>query len=250
MWWRTTTSIMVCAGIVVCGLCGCDSGESDSQSAGVPQADAQGSPKVYWVELETSVGDIVIEVHRDWAPQGADHFYKLVESGFYSDCRFFRVIPDFMAQVGMNGDPLVQQKWEGQTISDDPVVESNQRGYVTFAKTAQPNSRSTQFFINFVDNSRLDSQGFSPFGMVVNGMDSVDKINGQYDQRPKQHRIAKFGNQYLNNEFPNLDYIIRARIIEEPTVKHPLETPPDAAGESSGSDAGTEDAGTEDAGTR
>jgi len=241
MWLRITTSIIVCAGIVVSGMLGCDPNGTDAQNAGVPQADAQGSPKVYWVELETSVGDIVIEVHRDWSPHGADHFYKLVESGFYADCRFFRSIPDFMAQVGMHGDPSVQQKWEGQTIPDDSMVESNQRGYVTFAQTARPDSRSTQFFINLVDNSRLDSQGFSPFGMVVNGMDSVDKINTEYDQRPQQHRIAKFGNQYLNSEFPNLDYIIKARIIEEPSIKHPLETRPDSATETPGTDKNAAD---------
>ncbi|MEO1995825.1 MAG: peptidylprolyl isomerase, partial [Planctomycetaceae bacterium] len=128
----------------------------------------------------------------------------------------------------MHGDPMVNMEWESKTIPDDPVVESNQRGYVTFAKTGRPNSRSTQFFINFTDNSRLDTQGFSPFAKVVNGLDVVDKINTEYDERPLQHRIAKFGNRYLDDEFPNLDFITTARIIDEPAVKHPIENSADA----------------------
>ena len=220
--------ILLGVAMLSAGMSGCDTGGSQQTDSGVPQADAQGSPKVYWVELETSVGDIVLEVHRDWSPHGADQFYKLIEAEFYDECRFFRAIPGFMAQVGMHGDPLVNMEWSDKTIADDPVVRSNQRGYATFAKTGQPNSRSTQFFINFTDNSRLDTQGFAPFAKVINGMDVVDKINTEYDERPQQHRIAKFGNRYLDGEFPNLDYIVTARIVEEPAIKDPEETDEDA----------------------
>lgn len=127
------------------------------------EADAAG---IYHVLFETSAGDFVIEVHEDWAPRGAARFRELVEAGFYDECRFFRVIEGFMAQVGMNGDPEVQAEWQFNTIEDDPVVESNTRGYVSFA-TSGPDSRTCQFFINYDDNSRLDAMGFAPFGKVI-----------------------------------------------------------------------------------
>jgi cyclophilin family peptidyl-prolyl cis-trans isomerase len=127
----------------------------------------EGGPEgTYRVLFETSKGDFTVEVHEDWAPRGAARFRELVEAGFYDDCRFFRVIKDFMAQVGMNGDPEVQARWQNNTIPDDPVVQSNTRGRVTFA-TSGPNSRTCQFFINFGDNSRLDSGGFAPIGEVI-----------------------------------------------------------------------------------
>ena len=121
---------------------------------------------VYRARFETTTGEFVVEVHPDWAPNGAARFRELIESGYYDDCRFFRVVEGFMAQVGMNGDPEVNAQWDRKTIPDDPVVQSNTRGRVTFA-TSGPNSRTTQFFINFGDNSSLDVQGFSPIGEVV-----------------------------------------------------------------------------------
>ena len=156
----------------------------------------------------------MIEVVPDWAPLGAERFHELIEEGFYDECRFFRVIDGFMAQIGINGDPEVHAKWGNNNFSDDPVKESNKRGYVTFA-TSGPNSRSTQFFINFGDNSRLDATGFSPFGRVVSGMDVVDQITSEYGERPGQRDIETEGNAYLAREFPNLDFIKKASIITE-----------------------------------
>jgi len=169
------------------------------------------APDTYKVKLDTSKGPVVIEVHRSWAPIGADHLYNLVKSGFYNDVRFFRVVPGFMVQFGMSGDPKVQSA-HNTTIKDDPPKESNKRGYVTFAKTGAPNSRSTQLFINYKDNTFLDSQGFAPIGQVVSGMDVVDKINSEYKERPNQNEIRTSGNAYLTKEFPNLDYIKTATI--------------------------------------
>ena len=135
------------------------------------------APKMFRVKFETSVGDFVVEVNRDWSPNGADRFYNLVKNKFYDECRFFRVLDGFMAQVGINGNPVVQALWRDKTIKDDPVVESNKRGYVTFAKSGRPNSRSTQFYINYGDNSRLDRSGFSPFAKVVQGMDRPKRMS-------------------------------------------------------------------------
>jgi peptidyl-prolyl cis-trans isomerase A (cyclophilin A) len=159
--------------------------------------------------------DIDIEVHPAWAPNGAARFRELVEIGFYDECRFFRVLPNFMAQVGMNGDPQLHAKWSENTIKDDPVLESNLPGYVTFAKTGLPNSRSTQFFINYKDNSQLDSDRFAPFGKVVSGMDIALAINAEYRERPDQNAIRQIGNEYLKGQFPNLDFIKKAYVMQE-----------------------------------
>ena len=165
-------------------------------------------------KFATSKGDFVIEVTRDWSPNGADRFYNLVKNGYYDDCRFFRVINNFMVQFGINGDPLLNQVWSFALISDDPVKKSNTRGYVSFA-TSGPNSRTTQVFINYGDNSRLDAQGFAPFGRVVEGMKVVDSLFSEYQGVPSdnQPRIQAQGNAYLNKEFPRLDYIKSASII-------------------------------------
>jgi len=157
---------------------------------------------------------IVIEVHRDWAPLGADRFYNLVKNGFFDNARFFRVVPNFMVQFGMNGDPAVTAAWQGATLKDEPTKETNKKGYVTFAKTGAPNSRGTQVFINFKDNGFLDSQGFAPFGQVVSGMDVAEKITSQYGESPNQGRITAEGNAYLTKEFPKLDYVKKATITK------------------------------------
>ena len=167
----------------------------------------------FLVKLETSKGNIVIEVHPDWAPKGADRIRELVDAGFYNECRFFRVMSGFMCQVGINGNPAVHNRWADRTIVDDPVIESNKPGYVTFAKTGAPNSRSTQFFINYGDNSRLDAMNFAPFGKVVEGMDVALAINAKFGERPDQEQIRMFGNEYLARSFPSLDYIIRASVV-------------------------------------
>ena len=196
-----------------------------SQAAGVsanpnkaklrtPSQLTEKAPETFKAKFDTSKGVIVIEAHRDWAPLGADRFYNLVKNGFYDGCRFFRVLDGFMAQVGMNGDPSIQRAWGNANFRDDPVKGSNKRGYVTFAKASAPNSRSTQFFINYGDNSRLDADGFAPFGQVVTGMDLVDMLYKGYGSSnvPDQGRITAEGNAYLMKEYPKLDYIKKATI--------------------------------------
>ena len=177
------------------------------------------APAIYKVKLQTSKGDVVMEVTREWAPHGADRFYNLVKNGYYDNARFFRVIKDFMVQFGINGDPAVNQVWQQANIPDDPVVQSNKRGMVTFA-TAGPNTRTTQVFINYADrNAGLDGQGFAPFGKVVEGMEVVDTLYSDYGEGapqgmgPDQGRSQSEGNAYLTKNFPNLDYIKKATIM-------------------------------------
>ena len=153
-------------------------GQADAaklQKLKTPAALTEKAPATYKVKFDTSKGAITMTVHRDWAPNGADRLYNLVKAGFYDDVRFFRVIPNFMAQFGIHGTPSVMAAWRPAQIKDDPVKQSNLRGFVTFA-TAGPNTRTTQLFINFKDNSSLDKQGFAPVGEVTSGMDVVDKI--------------------------------------------------------------------------
>lgn len=171
------------------------------------------APDVYRVNFDTSKGPFVVEVHREWAPLGADRFYTLVNGKFFDNARFFRVIPGFMAQFGLNASPAVNAKWKEDSIQDDPVTQNNTRGMVTFA-TAGANTRTTQLFINFGDNSRLDAQGFAPFGKVISGMEVVDRINAEYGEQPDQGRIQTEANAYLEKEFPRLDYIKTARIAQ------------------------------------
>ena len=173
------------------------------------------APETFRAKFTTSKGDFTLEITRAWSPNGADRFYNLVKNGFYDDCRFFRVIDNFMVQFGINGDPALSQVLSQARIADDPVKQSNQRGYVTFAMTGQPNSRTTQIFINYKDNSFLDSQNFSPFGRVVDGMTVVDSLFSEYEGVPSdnQPQIQARGNAYLNKEFPKLDYVKSAAII-------------------------------------
>ena len=158
------------------------------------------APDSFRVAVETSKGNFTILVHRDWAPNGADRFYHLVQLGFFDDARFFRVLKGFMAQFGVNGDPRVSAGWEDLNIQDDPVKQSNKRGMVTFAQSSQPNTRSTQLFINYADNANLDGMGFAPIGEVVEGMDVVDGLYGDYGEGapdgggPDQMRIVAEGN--------------------------------------------------------
>jgi peptidyl-prolyl cis-trans isomerase A (cyclophilin A) len=182
-----------------------------------PAAMKEQAPPVYKAKFETSAGTFVVEVHRDWAPKGADRFYNLVKNGFYDNCRFFRVLSGFMAQFGINGDPAVMAAWRNATITDDPVTQSNKPGYITFA-TGGPNTRTTQVFINYGDNASLDKQGFSPFGKVVTGMDVVQKLYAAYGEGapsgkgPSQGLIQQQGNVYLEKDFPKLDFVKKATI--------------------------------------
>lgn len=177
-----------------------------------PASLSEKAPAMFNAKFDTSVGTFVIQVHRDWAPIGADRFYNLVKSGFFDDCRFFRVVPNFMVQFGINGDPAVQRNWKDASIKDESVKESNAPGYITFAKSSLPNSRTTQVFINFKDNSGLNGQGFAPFGKVTVGMDVVNKIYSGYGEQPDQGQIQAQGNAYLGKSFPKLDYIKKATI--------------------------------------
>jgi peptidyl-prolyl cis-trans isomerase A (cyclophilin A) len=177
------------------------------------------APDTYKAEFDSTKGKFVIEVHRAWAPNGADRFYNLVKNGFFNDARFFRVISNFMVQFGLPPDPAIGAAWRNARIPDDPVKERNKRGYVTFA-TAGPNTRTTQIFINFGDNIGLDSQGFAPFGQVTSGMDVVDKLYSGYGEGapggagPSQASIQAQGNAYLIRDFPKLDYIKTAAITK------------------------------------
>ena len=176
------------------------------------------APESFKAQFSTTKGKFTVEVTRSLAPNGADRFYNLVRSGYFKDIVFFRVIPGFMCQFGIHGDPKVSEVWRKAAITDDPVKGSNKRGAITFA-TAGPNTRTTQLFINFGDNSRLDSMGFSSFGKVTEGMDVVDKINGEYGEGapsgrgPNQSRIQAEGNAYLKKDFPNLDSIKSVAIV-------------------------------------
>jgi peptidyl-prolyl cis-trans isomerase A (cyclophilin A) len=183
-----------------------------------PEEATATAPEFFVAELETTKGTVHIEVHRDWAPKGADRFFNLVQRGYFHATAFFRVVSGFMAQIGIHGHPAVNAAWRNARIEDDPVKQTNTRGTVSFA-TSGPNSRTTQFFINFADNSRLDGMGFAPFGRVRN-MDVVDKLYAEYGEGapagrgPMQGRMQTEGNAYLKRDFPELDYILVARIVD------------------------------------
>lgn len=183
---------------------------------------AAAEPGAVEVAVETSQGEFVIAVHREWAPLGAERFLTLVESGYYDDARFHRVVPDFIVQWGLAGDPALTAEWMNAYIPDDPVAASNARGRIAFAFT-DPGTRATQVYINLVDNSRLDSTGFAPFGEVVSGMEVVDALYSGYGEnsggglrRGDQSRIVVEGNTYLDREYPLLDRLIRATPRRDP----------------------------------
>ena len=176
------------------------------------------APAVFQVQLETSAGDLTLEIHREWAPLGADRFYNLVNSGYYNETRIYRVIPGFMAQFGLNGDPYINQAWKSQFIVDDPLVESNVRGRVAFAMSGV-HSRTTQVFISYGDNSELDEEGFTPIGEVIDGMDVADSFYADYGDGPPrgngpyQAMAEARGNEYLDADFPELTRIQRASVV-------------------------------------
>ncbi len=179
------------------------------------------APATFKVDFDTSGGMFTVEVHRDWAPNGVDRFYNLVKNGYFENVRFFRVVPGFMVQFGIHGDPALNGVWQSARIPRDPVKQSNTRGFLTYAMQGGPqgpDTRTVQMFISFGDNSFLDGQGFAPFGKVSKGMDVVDKIYGGYGDAPPQGkgpdqgRVQSEGNAYLTKEFPKLDYIKKATI--------------------------------------
>ncbi len=185
-----------------------------------PSQAVTSAPDLFRVRFETSQGAFVVEAHREWAPQGVDRFYNLVSSGFFDDSRFFRVVPHFIAQFGIPGDPKATAAWQGKTIPDDPVRQSNTRGTLAFAMTG-PGTRLTQIYINLADNSRLDAQGFAPIGRVISGMEVVDRLYSGYGENAgggmrggKQGKMLAGGNAYLDVAFPRLDRLKTARLQE------------------------------------
>lgn len=185
-----------------------------------PALAVERAPDAFRVKLETTKGDVVILVNRSWAPKGADRFYNLVKIGYYENVAFYRVIKGFMAQCGFHGDPAITAAWSRERITDDPILQANTRGMVTFAMSG-PDTRTTQFFVNYADNSYLKEHGpFAPFGKIISGMDVIDSFYGGYGEGaprgrgPSQSQIAGKGNAYLEQSFPKLDYINRATIVD------------------------------------
>ena len=206
----TLASVLLAAALAAPAL-------AQSPNLANPAVLTEQAPATYKAKFETSKGVFVIQVTRAWAPQGADRFYNLVKNGFFDNVRFFRVISGFMVQFGINGDPALSAKWRDANINDDRVTQSNKRGMITFA-TAGPNTRTTQVFINFADNSNLDGLGFSPFGKVVTGMNVVDGLYAGYGEGaprgngPDQGHLQSEGNAYLAKEFPRMDFVKKATI--------------------------------------
>jgi peptidyl-prolyl cis-trans isomerase A (cyclophilin A) len=171
------------------------------------------APAEFKVKFETTKGDIVVKVVREWAPKGADRFHALVKSGAYDDTRFYRVLPKFIAQWGFSGDPKVTAKWRDLPIKDDPVKKKNVRGTLSFAKGG-PDTRTLNVFINLKDNATLDKDGFAPFGEVVEGMEFADQLHSGYGNSPQQPKIIEQGNAYLDKSFEKLDRIKKATILD------------------------------------
>jgi peptidyl-prolyl cis-trans isomerase A (cyclophilin A) len=193
--------------------------KTDMETLNNPAKATEKAPENFKVKFNTTKGDFTLEITRAWAPLGADRFYNLVKAGFFTDVAFFRVIEGFMVQFGIHGDPSVAAAWRGARIKDDPVAESNKKGYITYAM-AGPDTRTTQFFINYGNNTRLDDMGFSPFGKVASGMDVVESIYAGYGEGapsgmgPDQGRVQMQGNAYLKKDFPKMDYIKSAELLD------------------------------------
>jgi peptidyl-prolyl cis-trans isomerase A (cyclophilin A) len=196
--------VLAVAGILAIGCS--EPGATADAATDTPNADA------FIVDITTSKGDFAIEVNPSWAPNGVARFRELVDAGFYNDARFFRVLDGFVAQFGINGAPATNSMWSSRTIPDDPVVQSNTRGYITFAQSSALNSRTTQLFVNLGNNARLDEMRFAPFALVISGMDVVDLLNTEYGEAPSQTQISAQGNAYLDANFPRLDYIVTAQV--------------------------------------
>ncbi len=196
---------------------GCKPESPPAKRESAKPATPEHAPAIFRVKFETSKGPFVLEVHREWAPLGADRFYELTRSGFYNGARFFRVVRNFVVQFGVNGDPSVSRLWSAMRIPDDPVREKNRKGTITFARSG-PQTRTTQVFLNLRDNTALDRQGFAPFGKVISGMDVIERFYSAYGDMPPRgngpdpSQIELQGNRYLEMRFPRLDYIESANI--------------------------------------
>lgn len=223
----TRISAVLAAALVAAGIAACGAAEekgpsvasADKETLMQPKSAAMkaAAPATYKARFRTTKGDFVLEIERALSPHGADRFYNLVRNGFYNGNKFFRVVPGFVVQWGMSGDPELSKVWANARIPDDPVKASNVVGTITFAKQQTPNTRTTQVFINFKDNARsLDRLGFAPFGRVVEGMEVVTSLNGEYGDAPtpQQQQIGEKGNAFLEKNFPNLDAILEASIEE------------------------------------
>jgi peptidyl-prolyl cis-trans isomerase A (cyclophilin A) len=222
---RSLNLMAILAGLVATACQKSDDNASATTSTGAAPdfhnpadpAFATQAPDSFRARFSTTKGDFVLVVHRAWAPLGADRFYNLVRSGYYDGVRFFRVLPGFMAQFGIHGDTAVTAAWRERSIQDDPVRRTNIRGLASFA-TAGPGTRTTQVFINYGNNDRLDGMGFAPFGQVVEGMEVVDQLYGGYGEGapggrgPEQFRLNVEGEKYLARQFPRLDKINKATI--------------------------------------
>lgn len=200
---QTVLALLVVSVAVACG---------DKRASPAAAAPAGPTPDSFRVVFETTRGRFTLEAHRDWAPIGVDRLYQLVSAGALDDNAFFRVVPEFIVQFGVPGDPKANARWDSQPIVDDPPAEKNRRGTIAFANKG-PGSRTSQLFVNLSDNTFLDRTGFVPVGRVVEGMSVVDSIYPAYREKPEYHLMAALGNEYLRRMFPKLDYILTARII-------------------------------------
>ena len=213
---RSHLVVIAAAAVAVGTFVSAEQGTSDAlrNPAGLKET----APATFTANFDTSVGPFVITVNRAWAPNGADRFYNLVKHGFYNEARFYRAIPNFMVQFGLHANPVISALWRDARIPPDKVTQSNRRGLVTFAMGASPDTRTTQVFINFRNNTNLDALGFAPFGEVTTGMEVVDKIFTGYGEGaprgkgPAQPRVLAEGNAYLLKAFPKLDYVKSATI--------------------------------------
>lgn len=236
---RARTVVRAVALLFVPGLMGALACRGESRPAesapevGLPPAATSEAPATFRVRFETSKGAFVLEAHRAWAPRGVDRLYNLVQSGFFDNTRFFRAVTGFMVQFGVHGDPAVNAAWENLAIPDDSVAESNTRGRMSFAM-AGPGTRTTQVFINLVDNRALDGMGFAPVGEVIEGMAVIDSLYAGYGDGPPsgfgpdQMRLMREGNAYLEREYPRLDFIRTARLVTEASAPA---APPAAPGD-------------------
>ena len=210
-------AVLTIIGAIFFYACSRPTSEINSAKGPSPDTHEERGPDTYKVRFDTTKGPFVVTVTRAWAPLGADRFYALVKSGFYDGSRFFRVLPKFVVQFGIAGDPAVNAKWHNANLVDDPVTQTNRRGTITYG-TAGPNTRTTQVFINLADNARLDSKGFAPFGEVTEGMEAVDKFYSEYGEGPplgggpSQTRAEAEGTGYFERDFPKLDYVKKASI--------------------------------------